>query len=664
MKTKQPFLLFFALVSGLLLCAQTAQWQWVKGGGSQDNCTNSGLKEDCKWMGTDDRGNIYGMSSVFNYGIEIDTSVVSNGFGYDDFAVFSYRCDGSFRWVRYFGNIYNDIPIGLFTDNDGNSFVVGYVVNGQYAPAGHYGDTLIGPSDSTPAVMIAKLDSNGHTVWISFDVPTVPNTSTFYQYLLVKPDNQGNICVLTKFTGAATWGSFNIPEKGYYVVKFDKNNGNVIGITKLDYKGGAWQYKFMEIDEDNNYYLQDMITSPDSLFIGNNILACENDSLLTSVLTKFSPSGSLLWYKFIKGNSILGYGKYTFDTPVILGDYVYVYGSAQNTDSLFGLNGGVINNSYLIHPLYSVPFVARFRKDNGNFVSLNHVYNRNYTPFSALKATSNSVLVSGLTAWCLYNTNDTIKPFPTEPNTGYPFVMEIDTALTHFNWAIATRSNTPNDATVSVMVVNNAGDIYAGGTFSDSLYDGFGRGIHNKGGSSEFFVAKISTNNDCSCTTANPFPQLVGISGKTLTVKGTATGLLDSLYWHWGDGTTTKYQTQNTNASHLYAVGGNYSVCLRSYNSCGTKDACLQVERVGIDEQELKYLNAYPNPVNNTLTIENPYQCAMQLSIYQLTGKLLFSKQYENYSNTLDMSTYEAGIYFVEIKLADGRKAVRKVVKD
>jgi hypothetical protein len=658
MKTKQTFLVFFALVSGLLLSAQTPQWQWVRGGGSQDNCTNSGLFENCKWMGTDDRGNIYGMSSVFNYGIEIDTSVVPNGFGYDDFAVFSYRCDGSFRWVRYFGNNANDIPSGMITDNDGNSFIAGWVVSDQYAPAGHYGDTIIEPGTTlTPAAMVAKLDSNGHTCWISFGAMS---TITGYDFISVKPDNQGNICILTKFSGAITWGSFNIPEKGYYVVKFDKNNGNVIGVTKLNFNGNPNYCPSLigfHIDTDNSYYLKDFLIYPDTIFIGDSILTSEVDGVFTSVITKFSPNGNLSWFNYIKGTSS---GDNIGMSLIAIGDdYVYADGAGQNGTNFFG---NVINNN---NPNILTPFVARFRKDNGSFVSFNHLNNSVYTAINVLATTSNSVLLAGLTGGCtLYNTNDTIKPFPTELNTGYPFVMEIDTALTHFNWGIATRSNTPNDALVYVMVVNNAGDIYAGGTFSDSLYDGFGHGISNKGGSSEFFVAKISTNNDCNCTTANPFPQLVGISGKTLTVTGTATGLWDSLYWNWGDGTSTKYLTQNTNASHLYTVGGDYSVCLRSYNSCGTKDACLQVAGVGIDEPELKYLNAYPNPVSNTLTIENPYQCAMQLSIYQLTGKLLFSKQYQNYSNTLDMSAYEAGIYFVEIKLADGRKAVRKVVKN
>jgi hypothetical protein len=53
----------------------------------------------------------------------------------------------------------------------------------------------------------------------------------------------------------------------------------------------------------------------------------------------------------------------------------------------------------------------------------------------------------------------------------------------------------------------------------------------------------------------------------------------------------------------------------------------------------------------------------MQLNIYSITGKLLYSNKYENYTTSIDMSNYEKGIYFVEMILADGRKALRKIVR-
>ena len=184
------------------------------------------------------------------------------------------------------------------------------------------------------------------------------------------------------------------------------------------------------------------------------------------------------------------------------------------------------------------------------------------------------------------------------------------------------------------------------------------------GGEGDFFISKISTHNNCGCIKSQPYPQLLGINNKTITVKGMASGLPDSLYWSWGDGTTTPYSAQNTNITHTYAVGGNYNVCLHTSNYCGIMESCLNINGVGINEQELKYLNVYPNPVTDILTIENPYQCSMQLNIYTIAGKLLYSNKYENYTTSIDMSNYEKGIYLVEIVLADGRKAVKKLVRN
>jgi PKD repeat protein len=261
------------------------------------------------------------------------------------------------------------------------------------------------------------------------------------------------------------------------------------------------------------------------------------------------------------------------------------------------------------------------------------------------------------------NQNDTIKPFGGEYSSAFPFIVSIDTSFTQFDFGIATKVK--GDFTkIEAITIDNAGNIFAGGKTTDSIYNSFGTGISSQGGPSDFFIAKISDNNNCGCTKATPYPQMVSIINKTITVKGTATGITDSLYWHWGDGTTTKYLVQNTNTSHTYTAGGNYTVILRTHNYCGTKDATLQITALNVEEQELKYLNAYPNPVNNILTIENPYPCSMQLNLYSITGKLLYSNKYENYTSKLDMSNYERGIYFVEIQLTDGRRGMRKVVKN
>ena len=111
-------IVLFLLLNTTILFSQSPKWQWVRGGGSNMSCNLTDNMESCKWLGVDGNGNVYGMSALGGGFTHIDTSQFS-GYGYDDFAVFSYKCDGTFRWVRYYGSSDNDIPWGLTVDNIG-----------------------------------------------------------------------------------------------------------------------------------------------------------------------------------------------------------------------------------------------------------------------------------------------------------------------------------------------------------------------------------------------------------------------------------------------------------------------------------------------------------------------------------------------------------------
>ncbi len=666
MKIKQYILIIIILLLTSFLHSQTTpQFQWVKGGGSAGTGGNvNPAMESCKWLGTDAHGNIYGMSSIFDYGIQIDTSVIPVGWGYDDFAVFSYRCDGSMRWVRYFGSSLMDYTGGMTVDLDGNVFVSGHVAIGNSGlnVDGHFGDTtVLGSTSYNRSAFIAKLDSNGHTVWLS--LPGAAINNIWLKFLTMESDNQGNQCILVRFYESGSWCNYTIPEKGFYVARVNKNNGDIMDLTKVEFNiSNNNEIIDFSMDEFNNYYLNLLVD--DTAFFGNNFIFSnifDTNPYINYLILKYSPSGSFVWHKALGSDFVPGYEKQLIGKTIIKNNKLYISGFTYNNMDIFGT---IVNNPYLLHPLNSIPIIACFDSNNGNFIKLNYLYLNKYTRESVITV-SDKVYMANITSgmvWLNQAKTDTIKPYGGEYSKAYPFIVAIDTNLNQFEWGVATKV-TGDFTRIEALTVDLAGNIYAGGKVTDSIYDSFGSGYQAIGGSSDFFIAKISTHNDCGCIKSQPFPQLLGINNKTVTVKGTATGIADSLYWSWGDGTTTPYTAQNTNITHTYATGGNYTVCLHTINYCGTMDSCLSVNSVGIYEQQLIYLNAYPNPVTNNFTIENPYQCNMQLNIYSITGKLLYSHTYESYSTTIDMGIYESGIYFIEMILADGRKTVRKVIK-
>ncbi len=636
--------------------SQSHTWQWVRGGGSKGAPVSSNLEEDCHWLGTDQAGNIYGMSMIFYSSIQIDTSYMAYGFGFDDFAVFSYTCEGNFRWARYFGGAVLDLAWCMCTDKDGNTYVGGGVVPYMNSPT-HYGDsTCPAGTPGVTAKILMKLDSAGHTIWINFIPATAPLNLAFCD---ARQDSYGNICILGGTDYPGTWGSFTFPSRGFYVLKFDRDDGNLFEVTKLDLVGRIHGPVF-SLDADNNYYICWAMGYQDTVAVGNDTLAPgKNDNL--GGLAKFDTAGTVQWLQYACGDNSLHQGKFMYGRPALKGDNVFLPGEAQDSVSFFGT---VVTNPNGVIQWVPVPLVASFRQDNGNFIRLKQLYPHYLCYFTEITTTVNGIALAGLTGSVptIYNLSDTIKPMSTF-NTAYPFLMEIDTGLSWFSWAMATRVNNASSRIMS-MITDMDGNIYAGGFFSDSLYPSSGPGIRKHGGPNDFFIGKISANPHCGCILATPEPLVMEMSGYTIGVTGSATGQLDSLYWDWGDGTVSHYLNQNTLITHTYATGGNYSLCLRAYNYCGVSDSCLIITGVGINEPFALPLNIYPNPVTSAVYIENPALLPLTVILYSVQGQKLQILKGSGPVLHLNMEAYSSGAYLLELQLSDGRKSMRKVLKE
>ena len=93
---------------------------------------------------------------------------------------------------------------------------------------------------------------------------------------------------------------------------------------------------------------------------------------------------------------------------------------------------------------------------------------------------------------------------------------------------------------------------------------------------------------------------------------------------------------------------------------CVSIDSNLCNQLVNIKEDSnSKILRVYPNPANSLLTIELPLNSIMESScllIRDLLGKIIHSESIEiNFSNVkINMSSFSNGIYFLEIKSAEG----------
>ncbi|MFH6992854.1 T9SS type A sorting domain-containing protein [Flavobacterium sp. FlaQc-48] len=75
---------------------------------------------------------------------------------------------------------------------------------------------------------------------------------------------------------------------------------------------------------------------------------------------------------------------------------------------------------------------------------------------------------------------------------------------------------------------------------------------------------------------------------------------------------------------------------------------------------EKSMFSIWPNPAKNTLNIHSLNENNYSVKIYDLSGKLIYSK--ENLSNSIDVSSFTSGMYLIKIKAENGETS-QKFIK-
>lgn len=84
---------------------------------------------------------------------------------------------------------------------------------------------------------------------------------------------------------------------------------------------------------------------------------------------------------------------------------------------------------------------------------------------------------------------------------------------------------------------------------------------------------------------------------------------------------------------------------------------------LGLTETSLHSLKVSPNPTTNELvTVFNENAADLSMALYDVSGKLLFSKNMNQLQQTLDLTAYKSGMYFLNISNGD-TKVCKKIIK-
>ena len=126
------------------------------------------------------------------------------------------------------------------------------------------------------------------------------------------------------------------------------------------------------------------------------------------------------------------------------------------------------------------------------------------------------------------------------------------------------------------------------------------------------------------------------------------------------------YAWSNNGTTASISVGkGTYTAVVTDANGCSSTSAPVTVGEfaASISEISLSGLNIYPNPTSTELNVKFNAHSAATVELVNVAGQVISSKDAGQFANvTFDTSNLNAGVYFVNIKVAEGT-LTHKVVK-
>lgn len=104
-----------------------------------------------------------------------------------------------------------------------------------------------------------------------------------------------------------------------------------------------------------------------------------------------------------------------------------------------------------------------------------------------------------------------------------------------------------------------------------------------------------------------------------------------------------------------FGTYGKYEVCLYSYTSLCSDSFCTTIwtDDVGINDVSISHVKAYPNPVNDALTLSSKADGWYEIRC--LTGQLLLSAKLNEGQQQIDLALLAKGSYILQVQTEDKR---------
>lgn len=532
---KKILLLFLLLLSFVSHCQS---WQWGKRGGALEAMAPDYIhnQEETYSLVTDNNKNIYGLSRVGASGLNIDNVVKTNfdsGSYPSDFALFSFGCDGSYRWSKIIGGNGRETVNQLQVDNQNNLYVAGQFgqcQEGSFYPPRIDNDIIISqtPQDCR-TLFLAKYNDTGVLQWIKRPQPVNVDQTLNYSFTAstsLQTDADGNnywLVLLPPDTYEG--GAFvnTMAGANFFILKYDAQ-GNYMGNIPLDLQTtGGYGYLSMYRNKYNGYFY---IVSTKSYDSTETAVVAGNTVTHSTFLACFDPQGNFQWVR-----------EDTYADAGALNIYNLDF-DAQNNIYIGGKILGFGMESFLGFsvPESVIPGFVMKTNPTASQVLWSSYNNKGSQNYGGIVLNGNEL---GYTSYCA----GTDFTWGTQTlNASNIFNNEgVEVLLARFNkdtGACIGLTKIPGNLgfdDVGASITSDAsGDYILGGAIGGTQYFNNSQQIVNGGSQSDFFVAKYATE-ACSPLAVNenviPVIRVYPNPAKeTLTINGDSVILIKYLY--------------------------------------------------------------------------------------------------------------------------------------
>ena len=611
------------------------------------------ITDNGNFITLDGSGNIYVTGSFqgtadFDPSSGVDNHTSSGG---DDIFVQKMDASGNFLWAQSFGGTANDRGNAIAVDGNNNIYTTGYFA----------GTADLDPSAATDNhtsnglfdAFVQKMDASGNFSWSKAFGATF-----FDEGLSIKVDAFGYVYTAGRFYGTVDFDS------SAGIANYTSNGVFDIFIQKLDASGNfIWTQTFGGTDNDEA--LSITVDANGSIYTAGQFKGTVDFDLSTAMDNQTSVGGYDIFVHKL-GQCLPTFGT---DVQTACDTFTWIdgntYTASNNTatwtltnatgcDSLITLN---LTMQYATSGTDVVTGCDSYTWIDGNtYNTANNTATWTLTNAAGCdsvvtlnltmqNSTSGTDIVTACDAFTwidgnTYTTSTNTATFTITNAVGCDSVVTLDLTMKYSSVVIDTVTACDSYTWID-------GNTYTASTNTATWI------LTNSVGCDSVIILDLTIN------TIDVSTSFVGLSGTIITVNDTSASA-----YQWLDcDNNNSIIAGETNPTFTATANGNYAVVITE-NGCVDTSACVAVTTVGtIENTFTDILQVYPNPTAGDFSIDlGAFYESVQVSITDISGKLIDSKTI-NHSQLLHLNITEpAGLYIISIQ-ADDKKAIIQLLK-